>query len=146
MNTVTAVRAALVLSGAAVAAYGGWLLWPQLPTAWTWLVAGPILHDAIVAPAVGIAGLALGRLVPDPARRTWVTAGLAISAVLLLIAVPLLWRPEPAPHNPGLHDRDYLQGLIVALLTVWAGALAGAASHRLRRSGRPRPCHRRYPG
>jgi hypothetical protein len=137
VKSVTAVRAGLVASGTAVAGYGGWLLWPQLPAAWTWLVAGPILHDVIVAPAIGVAGLALGRLVPDPVRRACVTAGLAISAVLLLVAVPLLWRPQPAPLNPGLHDRDYLQGLIVALLTVWAGVLAGAASRRLRLSGRP---------
>jgi hypothetical protein len=137
VNTVTAGRAGLVVSGVAVAGYGGWLLWPQLPAAWTWLVAGPILHDAIVAPTVAIAGLALGRLIPDPTRRAWVTAGLAISAVLLIVAIPLLWRPQPAPLNPGLHDRDFLKGLIVALLAVWAGVLVGAASRRLRRSGRP---------
>ncbi|MCW6003286.1 hypothetical protein K1W54_01635 [Micromonospora sp. CPCC 205371] len=134
MKAVPIARATLVLGGAAVTGYGGWLLWPQLPAAWTWLVAGPILHDAVVAPAVGVAGLTLGRLIPDPARRAWVAAGLTISAVLVLVALPLLWRPQPAPINPGLHDRDYVQGLIVALFAIWAGVAVAAAS---------RPRHRR---
>lgn len=134
MRAVAAVRAGLVLGGAAVAGYGGWLVWPHLPAAWTWLIAGPILHDAVVAPAVGLAGLTLGRLVPDPNRRAFAAAGLATSAVLALVAVPLLWRPEPAPLNPGLHDRHYGLGLTVALLVVWIGAALGAASRQLRRS------------
>jgi hypothetical protein len=138
VKTVTAVRAGLVLGGGAVTAYGGWLLWPQLPAAWTWLVAAPILHDAVVAPVVGLTGLALGRLIPDASRRIWGAAGLATSAVLCLVAVPLLWRPEPAPVNPGLHDRPYGLGLIALLLAVWIGVGAGAASRRLRRSRRKR--------
>lgn len=137
MKAVPIARAGLVLGGAAVAGYGCWLLWPQLPTAWTWLVAGPILHDAIVAPAIGIAGLALGRLIPNPARRARVAAGLAISAVLGLVAAPLLWRGQPAPLNPGLHDRDYVRGFVVALFAIWAGVLVGEVSRRRRPTGRP---------
>lgn len=144
MNAVSAVRAGLVAGGAAIAGYGGWLLWPQLPAAWTWLVAGPVLHDAIVAPAIGIASLALGRLVTDPAQRVWIAGGLAASAVLALIAVPLLWRPQPAPINPGLHDRDYSLGLVMALLALWTAVLVGAACRRLRRSRRPSRSARRH--
>lgn len=144
MNAVAAIRAGLVLGGAAVAGYGGWLLWPQLPAAWTWLIAGPILHDAVVAPAVGVAGLALGRLVADPVRRAWAAAGLAASAVLALVAVPLVWRPEPAPVNPGLHDRDYALGLLVAVGAVLAGAAIGAASgSRMDRPKRTGPSAKR---
>lgn len=120
-------RALLVTAGTAMAGYGGWLLWPQLPAAWTWLVAGPILHDAVLAPLAGLTGLVLGRLIPRHARRAWVIGGLAVSGVLLLVATPLLWRPRPAPLNPGLHDRDYAVGLLVALAVVWTTALLGAA-------------------
>lgn len=137
MNAVAAVRAALVLGGAAAAGYGGWHLWPQLPTAWTWLIAGPILHDAVVAPAVGVAGLLLGRLVTDPARRAWAATGLATSAILALVAVPLLWRPQPAPINPGLHDRDYGLGLLLAVIAALIGAAIGAAS--VSWTDRPKP-------
>ncbi|MFG2051495.1 hypothetical protein ACGFIW_29195 [Micromonospora sp. NPDC048935] len=114
------VRLLLLVFGAAAAAYGGWLLLPQLDTTLPWLLGGPVLHDLLVAPLVGLVGLALGRLVPDRRRLAWLTAGLLASATLLLIAVPLLWRPPTAPPNPGLPDRDYPLGLTVGLAAVWA--------------------------
>lgn len=125
-----AARVLLVAVGGAVAAYGGWLLWPQLPAAALWLVAGPVLHDTVVAPLVGLTGLALGRALPNRVWRLWVLAGLAASATLLLIALPLVLRPSPAPPNPGLHDRDYLTGLAVWLASLWAGVLVGAVLTR----------------
>ncbi|MEV1073784.1 hypothetical protein [Micromonospora parva] len=115
-----AVRLLLLVLGFAATAYGGWLLLPQLGTALPWLIGGPALHDVLVAPLVGLVGLALGRLVTDRLRRAWIAAGLLASATLLLIAVPLLWRPPSAPPNPGLPDRDYPLGLAVGLAVVWA--------------------------
>ena len=56
------VRALLVLLGAAGSAYGGWLLWPDLATTAAWLLGGPVLHDAVIAPVVGLAGLLLIRV------------------------------------------------------------------------------------
>jgi len=130
---VRAARAVLVAAGGAAAAYGGWLLWPQLPAAALWLVAGPVLHDALVAPLVGLAGLSLGRALPDRVWRAWVLAGLAVSATLVLIALPLVLRPHPAPPNPGLQDRDYVAGLAMWLATLWAGVLVGALLTRTSR-------------
>jgi uncharacterized membrane protein YphA (DoxX/SURF4 family) len=126
------IRILLLAAGTALAGYGGWLLWPQLPYAAGWLIAGPVLHDALAAPLVGLAGLALGRVLPDRVWRRWVAAGLAITATLLLIAVPLVWRPHPAPPNPGLQDRDYTAGLAIWLTALWAGVLAGAVVSRWR--------------
>jgi hypothetical protein len=135
---VKAVRLLLAGAGIGLAAYGGWLLVPQLPYAVTWLVAGPILHDAVVAPLVGLTGLALGRVLPGRAGRRWVAAGLAVTATLLLIAIPLLWRPHPAPPNPGLQDRDYPAELAAWLAVLWAGILLGATASHLRRRHRSR--------
>lgn len=115
-----AVRLLLLLVGAAFTAYGGWLLLPQLGTTVPWLIGGPVLHDLLVAPLVGLVGLALSRLVTNRLRRAWIAAGLLASATLLLIAVPLLWRPPSAPPNPGLPDRDYPLGLTVGLAVLWA--------------------------
>ncbi|MEU8256566.1 hypothetical protein AB0C06_20155 [Micromonospora inaquosa] len=115
-----AVRLLLLVLGASAVGYGGWLLLPQLGTALPWLIGGPVLHDVLVAPLVGVVGLTLSRLVTNRLRLAWVTAGLLASATLLLIAVPLLWRPPSAPPNPGLPDRNYPLGLAVGLAVVWA--------------------------
>lgn len=130
------VRLLLVALGAAAAAYGGWLLLPQLGTTLPWLIGGPVLHDVLVAPLVGLVGLVLGRLVTNRLRRAWITAGLLASATLLLIAVPLLWRPPSAPPNPGLPDRDYPLGLATGLTVIWAVIavvlVVGTVSRRVR--------------
>lgn len=118
----------LVGVGAALAAYGGWLLWPLLPAAAVWLVAGPLVHDVVVAPVVGLAGLLLARLVRDRAVRWLLGVGLAMTATLLLIAVPLIWRPHPAAPNPGLQDRDYVSGLLWWLGVLWTTVLIAVAS------------------
>lgn len=139
-----ALRLLLAAAGLALAGYGAWLLRPQLPYAWTWLVAGPVLHDAVVAPLIGLTGLALGRVLPGRTARRGIAAGLAVTGTLLLIAIPLMWRPHRAPPNPGLQDRDYIGSLAIWLAALWAGILLhGAitqlrAGRRLRRSpGRP---------
>ncbi|MFI6784573.1 hypothetical protein [Micromonospora sp. NPDC050276] len=139
-----AVRLLLLVLGAAATAYGGWLLLPQLGTTLPWLIGGPVLHDVLVAPLVGLVGLVLARLVTNRMRRAWIGAGLLASATLLLIAVPLLWRPPSAPPNPGLPDRNYPLGLAVGLVVVWAAivvvlVVAAAVDRRgtARRTDRP---------
>ncbi|MEO3748538.1 hypothetical protein [Plantactinospora sp. B5E13] len=128
-------RVLLFVLGVAAVAYGGWSLRPEFGSALPWLVAGPLLHDVLVAPLVGLVGLVLARLVPHRRRRRWITAGLVASATLLLVAVPLLWRPAAAPPNPGLQDRDYLAGLTVWLTLLWVVvAVALLAGPRLRRA------------
>jgi hypothetical protein len=89
VSSVTVVRALLVVVGLAAIGYGGILLRPQLADTLVWLLAGPLLHDAVVAPLVGLIGLGLARLVPARRWRALLATGLVVSAVLLLIAVPL---------------------------------------------------------
>lgn len=120
------VRALLLLLGLAALANGARLLHPQLDTTLLWLVGGPLVHDALVAPLVWVTGLVLGRLVADPTRRGWIRAGLVTTATLVLISVPLLWRPPDAPPNPGLPDRNYPLGLIGSLVAVWAVTLTAS--------------------
>jgi hypothetical protein len=128
-----ALRVLLGAAGTGLMAYGGWLVlrqvqWtvPYLRSWLTWLALGPVLHDVVVAPAVMLIGLLAARLLRPPWRGA-ALAGLATTGVLLLIAVPLLWRPTAAPPNPGSQDRAYLPGLAVFLGVLWAALLAGAA-------------------
>jgi hypothetical protein len=126
------MRVVLALVGLGLLGYGAVLAW-EFATSRTvnavegaaWFVGGPLVHDGLVAPVVGVAGLALTRFVPRP-WRTPVAVGVVLTAVLTLLAIPLLWRPFHVVTNPGLHDRNYAAGLAVALGVVWLSvAVAG---------------------
>jgi hypothetical protein len=131
------MRLVLAVSGLALLAYGAVLSWEFASSRTVnavqgaaWFVGGPLVHDGIVAPVVGVVGLLLTRFVPA-AWRAPVAAGVVLSAVLTLLAIPLLWRPFGVVTNPGLHDRDYGIGLAVALGVVWVGvAVAGLAQQK----------------
>jgi hypothetical protein len=81
-------------------------------------IGGPVVHDAVVAPLVGVVGLLISRWV----GRNWrvpVRVGAAVSGVLVLLAVPALWRAYAGQANPGLDDRNYGLGLGLFLVAVW---------------------------
>jgi hypothetical protein len=127
-------RVLLALSGLALLAYGAVLTW-DFATSRTvnavqgaaWFIGGPLLHDGVVAPAVGLTGVVLTRIVPKP-WHTPALVGVVLSGVLTLLAIPLLWRPFGTAVNPGLHDRNYGVALAVALGVVWLTVLlAGLA-------------------
>ncbi|MEU4447877.1 hypothetical protein AB0K14_04650 [Actinosynnema sp. NPDC050801] len=119
--------------GAAMGAWGALLLVPLVDVDLAlWFVGGPVVHDLVLAPLFGGVGLLIARWVPKPWRAA-VRVGGALTGVLVLLAVPLLWRPFAGPPNPGLDDRDYLVGLLVATGAVWLGVAAVAlVAHRKR--------------
>jgi hypothetical protein len=108
----------------------------------TWLLGGPVLHDAVLAPVVAGTGVLIARVLPKPWRAP-VGAGLVLTGILVALAVPYLWRTFSGPATPGLHDRDYLAGLLIALAIIWAAAAAsGLLASRTSRhpvSKTPRP-------
>ncbi|MCS7479102.1 hypothetical protein ACFFQW_25815 [Umezawaea endophytica] len=83
-----------------------------------WLLGGPVLHDALLAPLVAVGGVVVSRVLP-PRWRAPVGAGLVVSGVLVVLSIPYLWRTFSGPVTPGLHDRPYLAGLLIALAVVW---------------------------
>nr|WP_225954561.1 hypothetical protein [Kibdelosporangium phytohabitans] len=103
-------------------ARGALLAWevPQIVEFGAWFLAGPVLHDLVLAPVVGLLGLVL---------KGPVKTGAVVSGILVLIAVPLLWQPQ-VPVNPGLHDRNYWLGLAVSLGVVWSFVLASVVWRR----------------
>ncbi|MCE6994346.1 hypothetical protein LZG04_05895 [Saccharothrix sp. S26] len=96
-----------------------------------WFVAGPVVHDVLLAPLFAGVGLLVARWVP-PRWRAAVLVGGTFTGVLVLLAVPLLWRPFAGSRNPGLLDRDYPVGLLVAVGVVWAAVLVTTAVVRER--------------
>lgn len=139
-------RAAVVVAGVLVAGWGGRLLWSAVAadqaaarSALVWFAGGPVLHDLALAPAAGLVAVLVATAVPRPWRAR-VAAGLVISGVLGLLAVPALLRPAPGPPNPGLADRDYLAGLAAALTLTWLLVLLAPVARKLitRRRDQPR--------
>jgi hypothetical protein len=101
-----------------------------------WLVGGPVVHDALLAPLVGVGGVVIARVLPEP-WRTPVGAGLVVSGVLVVLSVPYLWRAFSGPVTPGLHDRPYLAGLLVALAVVWVVVVVAGLVAARRRGNTP---------
>ncbi|MEV6876774.1 hypothetical protein [Amycolatopsis sp. NPDC051128] len=130
-------RALLALPGLAALAWGVVLfaeyalpLRPDVFGTVGWLVGGPILNDAVVAPLTAVLGAALTRLLPRPWRAPVVT-GTVITGVLLILAFPLLWRPYGTPPMPGLHDGDPALGLTLTVTAVWLLVVLTALRHRV---------------
>ncbi|WHT16948.1 hypothetical protein N8J89_27940 [Crossiella sp. CA-258035] len=137
------MRWVLGAAGAGLLGWGGFLLLPLLFDSFEntvslggWLIGGPVLHDAVVAPVVGLLGLVISQRV-GRAWRTPVVTGLVVSAVLTALSVPWLWRSFAPYVNPGLHDRNVLLGLVIALAVVWLAVLAAGLVNRRRLSATP---------
>lgn len=131
-------RVVLGVVGVAVIGYGGWLLVTRghdLGNVVVWLVAGVVLHDAVLALlTIALAALAV-RLVP-PAARAPVTVGFVVLAPLTILAVPVLGRFGARADNPTLLDRDYTAGwLVVAGLTAVVVVAAALVRSRRTRGG-----------
>ncbi|GAB2686680.1 hypothetical protein GCM10027271_56800 [Saccharopolyspora gloriosae] len=136
-------RALLAAAGLAMIGWGGWYLAAELladeAIRWSvlgWLAAGPVLTDLVLLPLAGLVGWTAARVLP----RSWrapAAVGMVLSAVLALLAVPFLWRTYAPNQNPGLLDRDYSTGLLIALAVVWGAvlltALTTAIAARVRR-------------
>lgn len=95
-----------------------------------WIIGGPILNDAVIAPLTAVLGVALARLLPS-AWKAPVVAGTVITGVLAALAFPLLWRPYGTPPTPGLHDGNPALGLALTVAAVWLAVVLTALHHRV---------------
>jgi hypothetical protein len=134
---VKIARALLALPGLAALAWGVVLfaeyalpLRPDVFGTVGWIVGGPVLNDAVVAPLTALLGVVLARLLPRPWKAP-VVAATVITGVLTILAFPLLWRPYGTPPMPGLHDTDPALGLALTVAAVWLVAILTALAHRV---------------
>jgi hypothetical protein len=105
---------------------GAYLLAPVGPDSdiWYWLIGGIIANDAILALILVL----LSRFI-----HGWVIAPSVVSGVLMLVAVPTLWRMwDGGSLNPGLHDGNYVLALAISLAVIWTTAVAYRISTRHR--------------
>ncbi len=129
------VRLLLGGAGLLLIAIGGRLLadLPDPLDVLVWMGGALVLHDAIIAPLVLVAGLAVAAV---PARGL-VRGALLTAGALVLVTLPLLLRPGTPP-NPSALPLPYGRNLLLVLAAVAVAAGVAAAVGRRRRV-RPGP-------
>jgi len=134
---VKTARALLALPGLAALAWGVVLfaeyalpLRPDVFGTLGWIVGGPILNDAVIAPLTALLGIVLSRRLP-PRWRTPVMAGTVTTGLLAILAFPLFWRPYGTPPMPGLHDTNPALALALTVAAVWLAVALTALRHRV---------------
>ncbi|MBJ7357743.1 hypothetical protein [Nocardioides sp.] len=134
------LRVLLAALGALAGAYGAFLLLSrqdgdQLVNAATWLAAGVVLHDFVLAPVV-LGLVALGARVAPVAARVPLAGALVVLGSVTLLAIPVLGRSGARPDNPTLLDRDYTVGWLALAGVVLLGAVVAGLVRSRRQQGR----------
>jgi hypothetical protein len=124
-------RALAGAAGLALMGVGAFLLdLPGLMGVLGWLGGALLLHDALIAPLVLLAGLVVRGSVRGPVR-----GALLVGGALTAVALPPLLRPG-SKANPSVLPLDYPRNwllTLVAVATVTAFVLAARAFGRHRR-------------
>ena len=123
-------RILLAIAGIGLASFGVYRLATEvsprsLVFVGLWLVVALVIHDGIVAPAVVGGGWVLRRFVPDRGRR-YLQAALIASAMVTVVALPLIYLRGSQPPVKALLLRDYganlgliLSGIAVVSLVAY---------------------------
>jgi hypothetical protein len=124
------IRWSLYAAGVTAIAYGlaGLLTAPRGPSPFGWVrfwVGGVVIHDVVIASVTALVSAAVVQLVPRPAR-TYVLAGVIISGVLTVVALPFVLGFGRSPDLPSALPLNYGRGLLLTLAVVWIGVLAVA--------------------
>ncbi len=101
----------------------------------TWVLGSLAVNDALLLPAVLVAGALLTRLVPA-ALRGGLQATLAVAAAVALMSIPVVLAEGRAADNPSLLPHDYGKNLaiVIAVIVVGGTLLTVARAARRRRA------------
>jgi hypothetical protein len=115
-------RIILAAAGIALGAFGVFRLLTEIPTyslviLAVWLVAALVIQDAILAPSVVGVGWLLRRYVPDRGRR-YLEVALIMSALITVIAVPMIFLRGTQPAVKALLLRNYGFNLILIIAII----------------------------
>jgi hypothetical protein len=116
------MRVLLGLAGLVATAYGASLLlddgFSDLVNLATWLVAGVVLHDLVLAPLVIVLVLVAARMLPTTWRGPAASALVVLGSVSLW-AIPVLGRFGARTDNSTLLNRPYWTGwALIAAITL----------------------------
>lgn len=115
-------RIIFAIAGIALGLFGIFRLLTQIPgpsllLLAIWLVGALIIHDGLLSPAVVGVGWLLHRFVPDRARR-YLQAGLIMSAIATVIAVPMIYLRDSQPPSKALLAQNYGGNLLVIIAII----------------------------
>ena len=115
-------RIILAAAGIALGAFGVFRLLTEIPTQsllilGVWLAAALVILDAILAPSVVSVGWLLRRYVPDRGRR-YLQVALIMSALITVIAVPMIFLRGTQPAVKALLLRNYGLNLILIIAVI----------------------------
>jgi hypothetical protein len=128
---VKAWRIILALAGILLLLFGVFRLVTEIPTRSVlllavWLLAALIIHDGVLSPVVVSIGWLLRRFVQDRARR-YLQAALIMSALVSVIAIPMIFLRGSQPAVKALLLRNYGANLTLLIGIIGAVTLASYA-------------------
>jgi hypothetical protein len=132
-------RLAFAIAGVALLGFGIFRLVTQIPFGnlamlALWLFAAVVIHDGLLSPLVIGTGRTLER-VPARARR-YLQGSLIASAVVTVIALPLIYRRGSQPDSKALLQQNYAAHLGLLVSVIVGVCLLGYAV-RVARDYRP---------
>ena len=93
-----------------------------------WMFGVLVVHDGFITIAVGVAGWALTRWLPD-----WVSGpvrgALALTMIVVVFSLPLWQRRGVDPSNASRLPLNYATAVFTVVAAVWTGAAVVAALH-----------------
>lgn len=112
-------RITLAVAGIALAAFGVFRLFSEIPThnllvLAVWLIAALLIHDVILVPSEVGVGWLLRRYLPDRGRR-FLQVALIMIALITVIAVPMIFLRGSQPAAKALLLRNYAANLILII-------------------------------
>ena len=121
-------RIILAAAGIGLLLFGVFRLFTEVPGRsliflGVWLVAALVIHDGLLSPLVVAVGWLLRRLVPDRGRR-FLQAGLIAGALVIVIAVPMIYLRGSQPAVKALLLRNYGANLSLILAVIAVVSLA----------------------
>jgi len=120
------LRLPLGIAGILLGLFGVFRLLTQVPPSALvvlalWLVGALVIHDGILSPIVAGVGWAIARVVPPRARR-YLQGALIMSALVTVIALPMIHRQGSQPRSKSLLLQNF--GLNLTLLIGIIAALS----------------------
>jgi hypothetical protein len=123
-------RFAFAIPGVALIGFGLFRLATEIPfrnlaVLLLWLIAAVLIHDGVLAPLVLTVARALAQI--PPRVRRYLQAAVIASALVTVIAVPLIYRRGSQPDSKALLQQNYAAHLGVLVTAIAGVSLLGYA-------------------